>query len=61
MGKAPSHKKAVVRVPQWAIDQQQFRKKNIYPYCRGTFPDCPEEINPDIVADVCKSCPIYKK
>ena len=59
MGSAPSHKQKDVRVPKWAREQDSFRK-NKYPYCRGTFPDCPEEIKPDFVADVCKVCPIFK-
>lgn len=61
MGSAPSHKASIVRVPQWAVEQDKFTKKNKYPHCRGTFPDCPEVINTEIVADVCKVCPVYKK
>lgn len=61
MGSAPNHKSTGFRVPEWAKEQDRFQKKNKYPYCRGTFPDCPETINPEIVADVCKVCPIYRK
>lgn len=61
MGSAPSHKEKGIRVPEWAREQDSFRKKNKYPYCRGTFPDCPEKIKPDFVADVCKVCPIFRQ
>ena len=61
MGRAPSHKKSGFGVPEWAKEQDSFQKKTKYPYCRGTFPDCPEEIKPDFVADICKICPIYKQ
>ncbi|HII65265.1 TPA: hypothetical protein HA295_00640 [Candidatus Woesearchaeota archaeon] len=61
MGSAPSHKGSTARVPEWARTQDKFNKKTKYPYCRGTFPDCPEEIKPEVVADVCKMCPIYRK
>ena len=61
MGKAPSHKKSTIRVPEWATEQDKFQVGKKYPYCRGTFPDCPEKIDPNVVADVCKMCPFYKK
>lgn len=61
MGSAPSHKSPKTRVPEWAKEQNSFHRKNKYPYCRGTFPDCPEEIKPDFVADICKVCPIYRQ
>ena len=61
MGKAPSHKHVNVPKPEWAVEQDNFRKSKKYPHCRGTFPDCPEEIKPDFVADICKVCPIYKQ
>lgn len=61
MGSAPSHKEKGIRVPSWVRLQDKFVRKNKYPYCRGTFPDCPEEIKPDFVADVCKVCPIYRQ
>ena len=59
MGSAPSHKSKRFKKPEWSIIQDKFNK-NKYPYCRGIFPDCPEEIKPDFVADICKICPIYK-
>ena len=61
MGSAPSHKSTGFRVPEWAKEQDRFQKSKKYPYCRGTFPDCPEEIKPDFVADVCKVCPIFRQ
>ncbi|MBI2523560.1 hypothetical protein HYW19_04150 [Candidatus Woesearchaeota archaeon] len=61
MGSAPSHKKAPVIIPKWAKQQDRFQRSTKYPYCRGTFPDCPEEIKSDFVADVCKVCPLFKK
>lgn len=60
MGRSPSHKHVNIPKPEWAVEQDSFHKKNKYPYCRGTFPDCPDEINPDLVADICKICPIFK-
>ena len=60
MGSAPSHKKVNSPKPEWAVKQDNFQRSKKYPYCRGTFPDCPEEIKPDFVADVCKVCPIFK-
>lgn len=60
MGSAPSHKKSGFSKPEWAKEQDTFHSKTKYPYCRGTFPDCPEEIKPDFVADICKVCPIFK-
>ena len=61
MGSAPSHKASTIRKPEWAKEQDNFQRGRKYPYCRGTFPDCPEEIKPDFVADVCKICPIYRQ
>ena len=61
MGSAPSHKSRKARVPEWAIEQSNFVRKNKYPHCRGIFPDCPETIISDVVADVCKICPIYRQ
>ncbi|MBS3165274.1 hypothetical protein J4439_07635 [Candidatus Woesearchaeota archaeon] len=61
MGRAPSHKKTYAPKPKWAQEQDQFMKGKRYPLCRGTFPDCPEEIKPDVVALVCTMCPIYMK
>ncbi len=60
MGRSPSHKKSIANVPKWAKEQADFQKRK-YPECRGTFPDCPEEIRQDNVADVCKICPLYNK
>jgi hypothetical protein len=60
MGKSPSHKKEAVSVPSWAKEQETFAKGRKYPGCRGTFPDCPAEIIPDVVADTCRMCPFYK-
>ncbi|NTV23216.1 MAG: hypothetical protein HGA85_02465 [Nanoarchaeota archaeon] len=60
MGRSPSHKKEHVSVPKWAKEQESFSRGKRYPGCRGTFPDCPEEIKPDAVADQCKLCPLYK-
>lgn len=61
MGKSPSHKKVHVNVPEWAKEQDSFSKgKKKYPNCKGTFPDCPNEIVPDVVADACRLCPFYK-
>ncbi len=42
MGRAPSHKKVNIPKPKWAIEQDSFQRNKKYPYCRGTFPDCPE-------------------
>ena len=61
MGSAPSHKQKDVRIPKWAREHDKFTKKAKYPYCRSTFPDCPEEIKPDFVANICKVCPIYRQ
>jgi hypothetical protein len=61
MGKSPNHKHEKVVVPQWAKDQADFQKKTKYPDCKGTFPDCPEMIDPGFVTGQCKMCPIYKK
>ena len=61
MGRSPNHKKQAVVVPKWAKELDNFNKKTKYPLCRGTFPDCPEEIKPDSVDGNCKTCPIYKK
>jgi hypothetical protein len=61
MGRGPSHKKAVSVKPKWAIEQDKFNRGRKYPGCRGTFPDCPGEIKPEIVEPVCKICPIYKQ
>ena len=61
MGSAPSHKKVNIPKPKWAKEQDTFHSKTKYPYCKGTFPDCPEEIKPNFVADICKVCPIYKQ
>lgn len=58
MGKAPNHKKVHKAPFIWAKDIAKVNK-NKYPHCRGTFPDCPDIINPDEVAHVCKMCPIY--
>ena len=60
MGSAPNHKKSGFSIPKWAKEQNKFRNKTKYPYCKGTFPDCPEEITSDVVANVCKMCPIYR-
>jgi hypothetical protein len=60
MGKSPSHKKEHVAVPKWASAQDRFSRGKKYPHCIGTFPDCPDEIKPDIVADQCKTCPFYR-
>jgi len=60
MGSAPDHKKPPQKpTPQWVIDQNNFQKNTKYPSCRGTFDDCPSEIDPNSVAHVCKMCPIY--
>jgi len=61
MGSAPNHKKSGFKKPEWAKEQDKFHSKTKYPYCRGTFPDCPETIIPDVVADICKVCPIYRQ
>lgn len=61
MGRSPSHKKSVVLKPAWAKEQDEFQSKTKYPHCKGTFPDCPAEINPEEVSRICKLCPIYKK
>jgi len=61
MGRAPSHKKTAVPKPKWAVEQDSFQRSKKYPHCRGTFPDCPETINPEIAADVCKVCPIFRQ
>jgi hypothetical protein len=60
MGKSPSHKQTHVTVPKWATAQERFSRGKKYPNCKGAFPDCPEEINPDVVADTCRACPFYK-
>ena len=59
MGSAPSHKKVRVSVPRWATEHDKFRK-NKYPNCAGTFPECPKEIKADVVEGECKNCPLYK-
>lgn len=46
--------------PAWVKEQGKFDKRK-YPYCKGTFPDCPETIQEGIVAEICQKCPIYKK
>ncbi len=61
MGKAPSHKKDNFSKPKWAKEQDKFHSKTQYPYCKGTFPDCPKEINPDVVERGCRLCPLYRK
>ncbi|MBU1005085.1 MAG: hypothetical protein KJ561_04615 [Nanoarchaeota archaeon] len=61
MGRAPSHKKTSIPKPAWAKEQDEFHSKTKYPYCKGTFPDCPAEIKPEEVNSLCKVCPIYKK
>jgi len=60
MGRAPSHKQSYVPKPQWAKEQDEFRTTTKYPGCKGTFPDCPQEIAPDLVVSECKLCPIYR-
>jgi len=60
MGSAPSHKKVRVSVPKWASEQDQFRREKKYPYCSGTFPECPKEIKSDTVDPECSKCPFYK-
>ena len=57
MGKAPSHKKDNFPTPKWAREQDRFNSKKKYPYCVGTFPDCPKDPNDND----CKICPLYKK
>ncbi|MBI5393540.1 hypothetical protein HZA96_06750 [Candidatus Woesearchaeota archaeon] len=61
MGSAPNHKRSDIKIPKWAVEQDKFNKTTKYPYCRGTFPDCPEEIKQDIVDTICKICPVYKQ
>jgi len=61
MGRAPSHKKVNAPKPKWAVEQARFQRSTKYPECRGTFPDCPPEIKPDIVDPTCNLCPIYRQ
>jgi hypothetical protein len=61
MGRSPSHKKQAVAAPKWAKELDNFNKKTKYPHCKGTFPDCPTEIKPEVVEQNCRTCPIYKK
>jgi hypothetical protein len=61
MGRSPSHKKEHTKVPEWAAEQQEFQKKKKYPFCKGTFPDCPSDIKENEVASECEMCPIYKR
>ncbi len=63
MGSAPSHKKSDVRVPKWAVEQDNLNKNsNKFPNCIGRFPECKDytadmslELRPE-----CKFCPFRK-
>ena len=60
MGRAPSHKHANIPKPKWAVVQDNFRNNKKFPSCKGTFPDCPNEISQDSVPSECKTCPLYE-
>ena len=42
--------------------ERKFRsiKRKGFPACQGTFPDCPEEIEPDSPPKTCRICPYFK-
>lgn len=61
MGRPPKRNHRTIPTADWIKEQDKFHSKTQYPYCKGTFPDCPTEIKQDEVDRDCKLCPIYKK
>ncbi|MCX6710154.1 MAG: hypothetical protein NTV63_04365 [Candidatus Woesearchaeota archaeon] len=56
-----THKQRTRGMPRWVKEQKEFdARSGRFPGCRGTFPDCPESVDANNVAEQCKKCPKYK-
>ncbi|MEM0230841.1 MAG: hypothetical protein QXW00_02750 [Candidatus Woesearchaeota archaeon] len=60
-----THKQRLKGTPRWVTEQKEFEMRTgRFPECKGTFPDCPEEVNEktkrEEAPEVCRKCPKFR-